>query len=151
MERVQPQGYQDSERPGAPLVCGKAVRAGTVQPGEEEAQGDFIDVYKYLKEGFKEDGGRLSSVVYSDRTRGNGHKVQHRKYSRHTGKQFCAVWVMEHCHRLPRRCGVSYLEIFKSHLNMGLGLGLGPCSGVPAGVGGWARWIQKALPSSTIL
>jgi len=29
-------------------ICGKAERAGTVQPAEEKAQGDLIKVYKYL-------------------------------------------------------------------------------------------------------
>ena len=29
----------------------RAERAGTVQPGEEEAQGYLINVYKYLKGG----------------------------------------------------------------------------------------------------
>jgi len=38
--------------------------------------GDLINVYKYLKEGCKEDGARLCSEVPRDRTRNNGHRLK---------------------------------------------------------------------------
>ena len=43
------------------------------EPGYEETWVSLINVYKYLKEGHKEDGARTFSVVPSAMTRSNRH------------------------------------------------------------------------------
>jgi len=47
--RVRPaKGHKDNEGTGASVIRGEAGNAGTAQPGEEQARGDLISVYKYL-------------------------------------------------------------------------------------------------------
>ena len=41
---------------------------------------DLMKMYKYLTGVYKEDRARLFSVVPSDRTRGKGHELKHRRF-----------------------------------------------------------------------
>jgi len=79
---------------------------------------DLIYTYKYLQGGCQEDGAKVFSVVPSDRTRGKGYKLKHRKLRLNMRKNFFTLRVTEYWNRLPREVVDSpSLEIFKTDLD----------------------------------
>jgi len=87
-------------------------------------RGNLINVYKYLQGRCKEGGARLFSVMPSDRTRGNGHKLKHRIFPLNIRKCLSNMRVTKHWHRLIAQGSCGFCILGDSQV-------IGHCSGQP--------------------
>ena len=71
-------------------------------------------MYKYLKGGCKEVSARLFSLVPSDRTRGNGHRLKHRKLPLNSRKDCFTEGDLALAEVAQTGCGVSLLRDIKN-------------------------------------
>ena len=98
--------------------------------------------------GFKEDGIRLFSVISTERTRGNEHKLKYKKFNLNLRKNIFTVRMVEHWSRFPRETVESaFLEQFENPA------GYGPeqlaVSDPALSTGGGLGDLQRPRPTST--
>ena len=78
----------------------------------------LINAYKYLMNRSQIEGARLFSRAFSQITRANGHKLEHRKSHMNMRKNMFTLRLTEHWNRLHKEVvGSPSLEIFKTHLD----------------------------------
>ena len=91
---------------------------GLFSPEKRRLRGNHNNTCKYLKGGCQDDGARFFSAVPNNKTKGNRHKLEHRKFYLNMRKTF-PVRVTEQWHRLLREVmESSSLETFKTHLDV---------------------------------
>jgi len=74
--------------------------------------------FQYLQWAYKKRGDKLFSRTSCDRTRGNGFKLQERRFRLDVGKKFFLLRVVKLWHRLPREVAdAPSLETFKARLD----------------------------------
>ncbi|KAJ7401323.1 hypothetical protein BTVI_97095 [Pitangus sulphuratus] len=80
--------------------------------------GDLIVTFQYLKGTYKRAGEVLFTRTGSDRTKGNGFKVEESSFRRDTRRKFFAVRVVRHWNKLPGEVvDAPSLAAFKARLD----------------------------------
>ena len=101
-----------------PLSCEERLRElGVFSLEKKRLWGDLIAAFQYPKRACKKAAEELFTSAYSDRTRGNGFRLNEGKFRLDIRKKLFAVRVVRHWHRLPREAvAAPSLAVFKARL-----------------------------------
>ena len=78
--------------------------------------------FQYLKEAYRKAGEGLFKSACSDKTKGNGFKLEKGRFRLHMREKFFTVRVVRHWNRLPREVvDAPLLGAFKARLDVALG------------------------------
>ncbi|WP_411028220.1 hypothetical protein, partial [Salmonella sp. s60131] len=87
---------------------------GMFSLSKRRLRGDMIAMFKYLKGCHIEEGTGLFSMASETRTRGNGFKLQEKRFHLNIRKNFMTVRAVRQWNMLPRRVVESpSLEVFR--------------------------------------
>ena len=111
-------GHKDDQRAGPPLLQRQAERAGALQPGEQKAPRTPYSSLPVPKGAYRKAGEGLFIRAGSDRTRGNGFRLEEGRFRLDIRKKVFTVRVVKHWNRLPSEVvDTPSLEAFKTRLD----------------------------------
>ena len=85
---------------------------------KRKLNGDLIAAFQYLKGAYKKARERLFTRACSEKTRGNGFKLEEGRFRLDIRQKFLTMRIVRHWQRLPRGAvDAPSLEVFKARLD----------------------------------